>query len=105
MSEYTPDSWILLEISQGVHKSKKVFAGWTGGYMADDEWRLSSGITVIVDNGDHYDFHNESGSVYHCKKEAQRFSGCMRDIYNAWRKESQLTEDIKIKHVNYGDDK
>ena len=104
MSEYTPDAWVILEVSQNNIKAKKVFAGWRGGYLDSDEWRLSSGITVIVDSGDHYDFHNESGSVYHCKKAAQGLSGFMQSIYNSWVVEANLTEDIKIKHVNYGDE-
>jgi hypothetical protein len=105
MSEYTPDSWVILEVSQNNIKTKKVFAGWRGGYLSGDEWRLSSGITVIVDSGDHYDFHNESGSVYHCRKIAQGFTGLMGDLYDSWEAEAQLTEDIEIKHVTYGETK
>lgn len=101
MVEYTPDSWVIVEMTHKGKKIRKVLAGWYGGYLGADEWRLSSGLTVEVDSGDHYDFHNESGSVYHCYKNLQRFTGLMSSIFADWKK--QATEDTNIEHIPYGD--
>lgn len=101
MSEYTPDCWVIVEMTSKGEKLRKVLAGWYGGYLGANEWRLSSGITVTVDNDDHYDFHNESGSVYHCSKSTQRFSALMSGMYEGWRK--QITEDTNIEHIPYGE--
>jgi hypothetical protein len=38
------------------------------------QWRTSSGITKVEDNGDKYTFTNNSGSVYECKKENEGLS-------------------------------
>jgi hypothetical protein len=101
MNEYIPDSWVIVEMTHKGKKVKKVLAGWYGGYLGADEWRLSSGITVEVDRGDYYDFHNESGSVYHCSKNAQRFTGLMSGVFADWQK--KITEDTNIEHIPYGE--
>ena len=103
MAEYTPDSWVIFEMTYKGKKVKKVLAGWYGGYLGADTWRLSSGITVEVDSGDYYDFHNESGSVYHCSKNTQRFTTLMSSMFANWQK--QITEDTNIKHIPYGEKK
>jgi hypothetical protein len=101
MSEYTPDAWVIVEMSHKGQKVKKVLAGWYGGYLGADTWRLSSGIILEVDNLDYYDFHNESGSVYHCHKKSQRFTGLMSNMYANWQR--KITEDTKIEHIQYGE--
>ena len=65
---YIPSKWIIIEISSAEDSVRKVFASWYGGYLDGDSWRLSSGITKVEDKGDHYLFHNESGSIYQCYK-------------------------------------
>ncbi len=67
--KYTPDRWLVLEITtpEG-EKHKKVFGTWFGGYLDGDRWRMNSGITKTVEKKKHYNFHGESGSVYKCRK-------------------------------------
>ena len=77
MSEYNPDSWVVFKIT-GVEEKDfyKVLAGWSGGYLDGDSWRINSGIVKVEDDGDYWNFIGDSGSVYRCHKqgEAMRMS-------------------------------
>lgn len=65
-----PERWVVVKVTnRGEEPFEKVLAGWYGGYLGSDEWRFSSLIETVVDNGDHYEFHNLSGSTYICFKE------------------------------------
>ena len=67
MSTYNPDRWLLLKLGE----VQKVLAGWSGGYLDGDSWKLSSGVNNIEEDGDYWLFHNYSGSIYKCHKNAQ----------------------------------
>lgn len=77
MSTYTPDLWVIVEIKN--HDSdeaiQKVFASWYGGYAGGDSWKLSSGVTGIIERDTHYEIHNHSGSIYNCGKNSHGMSG------------------------------
>lgn len=67
----TPDKWVVVRITdQGgpgmMDPEYKVFATWTGGWTDSDRWRLNSGITKVVQEGDYYHFFGYSGSCYKC---------------------------------------
>lgn len=67
MNVYTPDNWVVLRIdlpTEGV--LYKVLAGWSGGYLDGDYWRMNSGIESVERIGDYYAFHGFSGSLYEC---------------------------------------
>jgi len=70
MSDYTPDNWVIIKIKEGKLDSGfyKVLAGWSGGYLYGDSWRMNSGITEIKEDGDYYEFYGASGSCYRCHK-------------------------------------
>lgn len=68
MSEYKPDRWIILKITNGEKVIYKVMGGWYGGYLGADSWRMNSGITKVELDGDTYNFHGYSGSIYLCHK-------------------------------------
>lgn len=72
MSEYNPDSWVIIKV-MGIEDKDffKVLAGWSGGYLDGDSWRMNSGIDKIEDDGDYYNFIGQSGSVYRCHKEGE----------------------------------
>jgi|TARA_Y100000310_G_C20704127_1_gene833247 hypothetical protein len=65
---YTPDNWVIIEINDGCSSYYKVLAGWSGGYLDGDSWRMNSGITKVTEEENHYLFHGFSGSVYKCNK-------------------------------------
>lgn len=71
MSEYTPDKWMIVKITNDKNESHyRIFACWYGGYLGSDSWKLNSGITKVVESGDYYFFEGSSGSTYICLKGA-----------------------------------
>lgn len=95
MNEYTPDRWVVLELSNKDTTVRKVFAGWYGGYLGSDNWRMSSGIVGERDCGQYYEFTNESGSVYKCHKGSFGMSGLMGSIHS--RMISEYVEQYTVK--------
>ena len=79
---YHPDNWVLLEITDNDEVRYKVLAGWDGGYLGDDYWRISSGVTDIQLEDGVCLIYNESGSVYNCHKDCMRLNRLMGQIYD-----------------------
>ena len=67
MSDYYPDKRVVVKL--GEENLYKVFACWYGGYAGSDSWKLNSGITKAIFEGNVYSFEGSSGSVYYCHKE------------------------------------
>jgi hypothetical protein len=95
MSEYTPDRWTMLEItSEKLGTIRKIFAGWYGGYLGSDSWKLNSGVTNIrTDDSGHYEFDGQSGSTYYCHANTHGMSGYMAQVLASWRE--------KLPHVDF----
>lgn len=66
---YTPDNWVIIKIT-GSDPHYRVLAGWSGGYLDGDSWRMNSGITDVTEDEDAYYFSGSSGSTYRCWKES-----------------------------------
>ena len=98
--EYTPDRWAILELGNSTQSIRKVFAGWYGGYLGSDSWKLSSGIVEAVEHDKYWEFKNHSGSVYKCYKSAEGMGGYMSMVYSSWLKEAETSPDLKIKIVS-----
>lgn len=101
MSVYNPDVWIVVNLTGSEVKELdvRILAGWYGGYGGSDSWKLSSGVVKIVDERTHWEFHNQSGSVYRCRKEAERFSGYTSGIFNSFAKSN--TPELALEHVDF----
>ena len=99
MREYTPDVWVVLEFtSPKLEKpTRKVFAGWYGGFTGSNSWKLNSGITEVRKNGDWWEFDGYSGSTYCCHKNNYHMSGLMQGIYSNWIKQADEQGDITIR--------
>lgn len=69
MTEYSPDSWVVIRMSHKDATLYKVLGGWSGGYTQGDSWRLNSGVDRVEVDGDRYLFHGSSGSVYSCHRD------------------------------------
>lgn len=65
MSNYTPDNWVIIKI-KGDDPHYRVLAGWSGGYLYGDSWRMNSGITGVEKQANLWGFYGASGSVYWC---------------------------------------
>jgi hypothetical protein len=90
MSKYIPNTWIVVEIeSKSLGKIQKVLAGWSGGYLDGDSWRLSSGITDIKETDDEWIITNESGSIYHCRKTARRFNTMTGSVFDYYKNRAE----------------
>jgi hypothetical protein len=90
MSEYTPDSWVVLKIVHGEEQPVyKVLAGWGGSYLYGASWKLNSGITRVEEDGQCYLFHGYSGSVYRCHKSSQRLSAYTAGILANFQKQAE----------------
>ena len=64
---YRPDCWVIVKISSpDAPAIYKILAGWFGGYLGSNSWRLNSGITSYVINDPWVEFYGESGSAYNC---------------------------------------
>jgi hypothetical protein len=63
--ENTPDNWVVVKVGKDFYK---VLAGWSGGYLDSDRWKLNSGISEVKEDGDYWLFVGRSGSVYKCHK-------------------------------------
>ena len=100
MSQYNPDVWVIVELSGTKVESRyhRVLAGWYGGYGGGDSWKMSSGITRIVDKDKFWEIHNSSGSIYNCHKEIERFSGYTQNVYQIYYGEN--TDKVSINHVS-----
>lgn len=100
MSQYTPDRWVVLEFSSDEGPIRKVFAGWYGGYLGSDNWKLSSGITEVKEFDDRFEFDNVSGSVYTCYKGAYGMSSYNNIVLSSWlRRIEESGSDIIIKII------
>ena len=100
MSEYTPDRWIVVEITSGSYTGRKILSAYYGGYLGSDSWRLSSGITKVIDKDKYYEIHNQSGSVYTCYKSAYGVSGLSGGVLANWMNQAEERDDINIKSLS-----
>ena len=98
MSEYTPDNWVVLKIKEGKldRGFYKVLAGWSGGYLSGDAWRMNSGITEVKQDGDYYEFYGSSGSCYRCHKDTYRLTMANNGVYNALEKNEEFEGQITL---------
>jgi len=71
MSYYTSDNWVIIKF-KGDDPHYRVLAGWSGGYINGDSWRMNSGIVEVNETDDYYYFKGSSGSEYKCNKESYR---------------------------------
>jgi hypothetical protein len=95
MSDYNPDRWVIVEIDNPADDRKttvkvhKVYGYWYGGYAYGDSWRMNSGITKVVKDGEYFHFHGYTGSVYTCHKNSYGMGGAMAMIYDSFVKQAE----------------
>jgi hypothetical protein len=63
---HEPDNWVVVKFPDHY----RVLAGWSGGYLSGDSWRLNSGIVRAEQDGQYWYFYGASGSYYSCRKGA-----------------------------------
>lgn len=92
---HIPHNWVILHIKQPKPEPiYKVLAGWSGGYLDGDYWRMNSGIKSVEVEGDNFIFHGHSGSSYTCHKDNYGLKMNNARIYNLLKEE--LEDDIVL---------
>lgn len=93
---YQPDNWVVLKIKpgKGAFPIYKVLAGWSGGYLDGDSWRMNSGITEVKQDGDYYEFYGYSGSCYRCHKNTYRLTMANGGVYNSIKEQEEFDGQI-----------
>jgi len=93
-ADYIPDSWVIVKIKRvDVKPVYRILAGWYGGYINADSWRLSSGVSKVKDFGKYYRIENYSGSIYDCFKDDNKLTVLTESIFkNLGIGNDELTE-------------
>lgn len=102
--EYLPDNWVVLKIRHEDETLYKVLAGWSGGYLEGDAWRINSGINRVEEDGNCYEFYGSSGSCYRCHKKGYRLTMAISGVYNQLKerfgdKIELMSKDTDWKHL------
>jgi len=99
MSNYTPDNWVVLKIDLEEQETPlyKILAGWSGGYLSGDTWRMSSGITRVEEDDHAFYFYGSSGSVYECNKSGY---GLRMNDAHIWEKIRQHRDGVELMDEN-----
>lgn len=85
--DYYPDTWVVLKITQDrAEPLYKVLAGWSGGYLDGDSWRMNSGIVGVEKQENLWGFHGRSSSVYWCPESSYRISMATGPTYSKLKK-------------------
>jgi len=90
MTNYNPDSWVIIKMTHKEETFYKVLGGWSGGYLNGTGWRLNSGIEEVTEDGSYYVFRGSSGSVYTCHKESY---GLRMSTVDTWLSMKKLYPD------------
>lgn len=88
MNNYVPDKWVMLKIATSEKITYKILAGWVGGYMQGQSWKLNSGCFKVEQDGDYFIFHGYSGSTYECHKKSYGYTVMTIGVLNSF--ETQL---------------
>jgi len=96
---YIPDNWVIVRIAQPDELIYKLLVGWSGGYLYGDSWRINSGITKVEEDGNNILFSSYSGSLYHCRKNAEGLRSNCSHILN--HLQQQLPNKVGL--INYSD--
>lgn len=109
MSDYYPDKWLMVKLTNKDNKSHyRIFACWYGGFAGSDSWKLNSGVTKITEDARSYYFEGSSGSVYMCNKLAYGTSGYGQGVLANMIKKSKdsvlmeiFPEETNFMELNY----
>lgn len=99
MTEYYPDSWVVLRMTYKEQTFYKVLGGWSSGYVQGSSWRLNSGIEKCEYDiaNDKWRFYGSSGSVYAVNPDSYGLRMSTVEPYNnmkkSFPKQVELLED------------
>ena len=86
MTEHTPDSWVILKITENEETRYKVLCGWSvRPFVDNDSWRVDSRITGVEKHAYLYGFYGSPDSVYWCHKGSYGLTIRMAQIYSGMK--------------------
>lgn len=63
--KYTPDKWVIVEVTNEGKIHYRIFGTWLGGYLNGQSWRMNSGNTEVHKTKEGaYNVFGNSGSCY-----------------------------------------
>ena len=83
--DYTPHSWVVVNITNNGQTFNKVLAGWSGGYLDGDYWRMNSGITAVREEPNHWLFYGASVLHNLLAKNSDTVNSVVLDENTDWR--------------------
>jgi hypothetical protein len=91
MSEYTPDRWKLVKITNSSSKVHyRIFATWGGSYMYGSSWKMSSGCTPDSEQVDGvWNLPQSSGSTYRIRPESEGICGGWNGVLKTYNEEME----------------
>ena len=92
----TPDAWVIVEVNHEGEQFQKIIAGWSGGYLHGNSWRMSSPIKEmhIDSDTDYITVETQSGSQYTLYKQYQGLRMSNVGIYNELKEKFGDSVDI-----------
>jgi len=99
----TPDRWVVVELTDGDTTFRKILSGWNGGYLNNDNWRLSSPIVNETEMKQYIEFVTDSGSTYKCLYAAEGMTGTTRDWFSNLQEQAKDSNDVTVKLLCYSD--
>lgn len=96
MNEYKPDVWVAIKIKRSKPALYKILAGWSGGYLDGQSWRINSGIERITEDEDYFYFHGSTGSIYKCSKAMERFNYITASVFASLKERVTLIPSKKL---------
>lgn len=98
---YMPDSWVIVKISLPEQDTYyKVLAGWSGGYLSSDSWRMNSGITGMKLIGNYYLFYGVTDSVYRCHKDGETMRMSQANTWETMKEQAgDAVEIVKVSEI------
>jgi hypothetical protein len=101
--DYCPDKWVILRMTNKKEIVYKVLAGWSGGYLYGQSWKLNSGITKIEDEVTYYLFHGYTTSVYKCFKTSYGLNSITIGVLESFMKQAEGIEGVKIECLSFAE--
>lgn len=100
-SQEYPDCWKFIKITDltTAESHERILCSWHGGFVGSEMWKISSGNLEVIDHPFHLEVPQQSGTVYHLRKNSQRMSGIMMDTLNNFAK--KLGGNINIEVLDY----
>lgn len=111
MSTYSPDRWVMLQLTNTDGATHyRIFGSWSGGYLDGDSWKLNSGVETVSITDNIYSFEGTSGSVYKCHKRGYGTTGYGAGVLSGLIEDSKklvtitvLSEDTDFLNKDYNE--